>query len=179
MEFIQGIYTYLYHLLCPPPSNLVADYITLLPRFLPPSIASPLLTVFTSAFGILRAVQTHFSPLITKILTQPDVASILALLAILLISLKILDMAYRAVIFWVKLVVRLVMWGTMVGIGFWVWNRGVDGFVEDVRELGQYWWTQYERFAGDAKGWQKAEEAQIRFQAGQHNARGYGRRGGW
>ena len=127
----------------------------------------------------MRALQTHLTPLITKIVTQPDVASILALLAILLISLKILDMAYRAVLFWVKLAVRLVMWGSIVGVGFWVWNRGVDGFVEDVKGLSVYWLAQYERFAGEAKGWQRAEEAQIRFQAGQQGARGYGRRGGW
>lgn len=176
MEFVQGIYHYFHRLLVPAPPNPTIDYITLLPRFLPPSVASPLLTIFTSAFGILRALQVHLSPLLTKIVTQPDVASILALIAIFLISLKILDMAYRAVMFWVKLVIKLAFWGTVVGVGFWVYNRGPEGFMGDLSELGGYWLGQYEKFARDAKGWQKAEEAQIKFQAGQHNARGYG---GW
>lgn len=179
MEFVQGKYP---HSPAPLPSDSSTDYLTLLPRFLPPSLASPLLTIFTTAFGILRALQTQFSPLISKLLSQPDIASVLLLSVILLSSFWILNMAYRAVIFWVKLAVRLVMWGGMVAVGFWVYNRGVEGFVEDVQGLGEYWWGQYERFAGEAKGWQRAEEAQIRFQAaGQQRptGRGWGRRGGY
>ncbi|KAF2691087.1 hypothetical protein K458DRAFT_474066 [Lentithecium fluviatile CBS 122367] len=157
--------------------DFVQDYITLLPRFLPPSVANPLLTLVTTLFGIMRALQTQFSPLIARIITQPDVASILALLAILFISLKILDMAYRAVIFWVKLVVKVVFSVAVLGVGFWMWNRGLDGFVEDLQGLAEYYMREYERFKGEANGWQMQEEAKVRFQAGQPRARARARAG--
>jgi hypothetical protein len=183
MEFVQGIYTLLHDQVFPPPpppSDPFVDYLTLLPRFLPPTLAHPLLTIFTSAFGIMRALQTHLSPFLTRILAQPDVASVLLLVTLLLASFWVLNMAYRAVMFWVRLVSWFVMWGGVMGLGFWVYTRGPEQFVQDVQELATYWWDQYERFAGEAKGWQKAEEAQIHFQARQQQqGRGWGRRGGY
>ncbi|RYO29253.1 hypothetical protein AA0111_g6279 [Alternaria arborescens] len=104
--------------------DFIQDYAALIPRFLPPSFASPLLQLLTTFFGISRTLTTHLSPLLNKLITQPDVASILALLAIFFISLKILDMMYRAVIFWVNLALRLVFWGGILVVGFWVYNRG-------------------------------------------------------
>ena len=44
-------------------------------------------------------------------------------------------MMYRAVIFWVNLALRLVFWGGILVVGFWVYNRGPEGFVEDVQGL--------------------------------------------
>lgn len=158
-------------------SNTHLDYLTLLPRLLPPSLANPLLTLVTTLLGIFKMLQSHLSPLLTRLVTQPDVASILALLAILFISLKILDMAYRAVLFWVKLVVRLVVWATVLGLGLWLWNRGVDGFVADVGELAEYWGKEYSKYAGEVKGWSEYEKAQIRLQAYQQGGRGA--RGWW
>ncbi|KAF2255863.1 hypothetical protein BU26DRAFT_557363 [Trematosphaeria pertusa] len=157
--------------------EFVQDYLTLLPRLLPPSLANPLLTLVTTLLGIFKMLQSHLSPLLTRLVTQPDVASILALLAILFISLKILDMAYRAVLFWVKLVVRLVVWATVLGLGLWLWNRGVDGFVADVGELAEYWGKEYSKYAGEVKGWSEYEKAQIRLQAYQQGGRGA--RGWW
>lgn len=178
MDFVQGMLPASLNRLfgLGPATDSLSEYVTLFHRFLPPSIASPIISIIAGAFGILKTAQTHLSPLLSRIISQPDVASILALLAILFISLKILDMAYRAVIFWVNLVIRLVLWGGVLILGFWVWNRGVDGFVEDVQGLAQHWTGQYEKFAGEAKAWKKAEEAQIKFNARQQQG-GWGGRG--
>lgn len=72
-------------------------------------------------------------------------------------------MAYRAVMFWVMLVYRLVIWGLVVGVGVWVWQRGVEGFVEDVKGLGEVWAGEYQRFSGEVKAYQSQKEQQIRM----------------
>ncbi|KAF1840774.1 uncharacterized protein K460DRAFT_321243 [Cucurbitaria berberidis CBS 394.84] len=147
--------------------DFIQDYASLLPRLLPPSLYNPLFTILTTTFGLMRTLQTHLSPLLTRLVTQPDVASILALLAILFISLKILDMMYRAVIFWVNMVLRLVFWGSILLVGLWVWNRGMDGFLEDVQGLGAHWMGEFEKYSGEVKEFQRQKEDQLRFQAAQ------------
>ncbi|KAJ4367632.1 hypothetical protein N0V83_007217 [Neocucurbitaria cava] len=142
-------------------------YATLLPRLLPPSLYNPVFTVLSTTFGMMRTLQSHLSPLFTRLITQPDVASILALLAIFFISLKILDMMYRAVMFWVNMVLRLLFWGTILFVGLWVYNRGVDGFVEDAQHLVQYWVGEVEKYSGEVKAFQQQKEDQMRFQAAQ------------
>ncbi|RYN61251.1 hypothetical protein AA0118_g5986 [Alternaria tenuissima] len=156
--------------------DFIQDYAALIPRFLPPSFASPLLQLLTTFFGISRTLTTHLSPLLNKLITQPDVASILALLAIFFISLKILDMMYRAVIFWVNLALRLVFWGGILVVGFWVYNRGPEGFVEDVQGLVECWLGQYEMYSQEVKGFQQQKEDQIRMKA---SAQQQQKRRGW
>jgi hypothetical protein len=143
------------------------DYATLIPRFLPASFASPLLTLFTTSLGLTRTLQTHLTPLLTRLVTQPDVATILLVVAIFFISLKVLDMMYRAVMFWVNMALRLVFWGAIVVLGMWVWNRGVDGFVDDVGGLMEYWTGQYEKYSGEVKMVKEQKEGQIRMKAEQ------------
>lgn len=154
--------------------NIASDYANVLPRFLPPSLLNPLLTVLTTSFGILKTLQTHLSPLLLRLTTQPDIASLALLLIILFVSFKILDMAYRAVVFWISLVFKLVMWGGIIVLGFWVYNRGVDGFAEDVRELVEFWSGEYERYEGEVKRFKGMKEEQIRVRQG---GKGSGRRG--
>jgi hypothetical protein len=171
MEFVQGASPQtLTGPLARHSANTPPDYVTLLPRLLPPSVASPLLTFVTTAFGIFRTIQTHLTPLFSRVVTQPDVASILALVAIFFISLKILDMMYRAVLFWVNMVIRLALWGSMAVLGLWVYNRGIDGFVRDVQDISQTWMGSYEKYSNEVKKYQAEKEGQIRMQAGQQAA---------
>jgi hypothetical protein len=81
-------------------------------------------------------------------------------------------MAYRAVMFWVNMVLRLVFWGAIVVLGMWVYNRGVDGFVEDIGGLVEYWMGEYEKYSGEVKGYRERERGQINVKAEQ-------RRRGW
>jgi hypothetical protein len=167
MDFIQGAYSARGSAYIRAPANTSPDYATLLPRLLPASLANPLLTLLTTTLGLTRTLQVHLSPLITRLITQPDVATILALVAILFISLKVLDMMYRAVMFWVNMVLRLVFWGSILLLGFWVWNRGVDGFVDDISGLLQHWTGEYEKYSGEIKKFQEQKEGQIRNKAAQ------------
>jgi hypothetical protein len=80
-------------------------------------------------------------------------------------------MLYRSVMFWVRLAWTIVKYAAVVGVSLWVYNRGVDGAVEDAKRLAEVWMGEYQKFAGEAKAWKGAEEAQIRMQAKQ---RGYG-----
>ncbi|KAF2131609.1 hypothetical protein P153DRAFT_199625 [Dothidotthia symphoricarpi CBS 119687] len=154
--------------------EVIQDYITLLPTVLPASLASPILKFVTTSFGITQTLQSHLAPFLTRVITQPDVASIFALLVVFFISMKILDMMYRAVIFWVRMVFRLALLGAVVVLGLWVHNRGVDGFVADVQGLGEKWTGEYQRYSGEVKKFQAQKEDQIRMQAA-NKGRGYGR----
>jgi len=118
--------------------DFVQDYATLLPRLLPASLANPILTLLTTTLGLTRTLQTHLAPFLTRLLTQPDIASILLVVVALFISMKVLDMLYRAVLFWINLALRLAFWGGVVALGTWVYTRGPEGFVDDVQGLTAY-----------------------------------------
>ncbi|KAK3203765.1 hypothetical protein GRF29_106g552650 [Pseudopithomyces chartarum] len=151
--------------------DMIQNYLSLLHHLLPATVTNPLIQVVTTTFGIYRAAYSYLSPLLTQVVSQPDIASLLALLAILWLSLQILGMLYRSVMFWVRLAWTIVKYAAVVGVSLWVYNRGVDGAVEDAKRLAEVWMGEYQKFAGEAKAWKGAEEAQIRMQAKQ---RGYG-----
>ncbi|KAI8941355.1 hypothetical protein NX059_002580 [Plenodomus lindquistii] len=145
--------------------DMIQDYASLLPRLLPPSLANTLLSVVTTGLGLIRTVQMHLTPFLTRLVTQPDIASILLLLVALFISMKVLDMLYRAVMFWINLALRLVFWIGILGLGVWVYTRGTEGFVEDVTGLGEYWMGEYKKYSGEVESFKRQKEEQIRLQA--------------
>jgi len=63
---------------------------------------------------------------------MPDLVQILILAVILFISLKVLDYARRVIVFWVMLVFRLVFWGSLLGLGLYVYRVGVENAGRDV-----------------------------------------------
>uniref|UniRef100_A0A093VMC8 Pentatricopeptide repeat-containing protein, mitochondrial n=1 Tax=Talaromyces marneffei PM1 TaxID=1077442 RepID=A0A093VMC8_TALMA len=65
-----------------------------------------------------------------------NILSILTLLLTLYISLRILDYARRVIMFWVMLVVRLAFWATVVWLGIWIYNVGIEKAVQDA---GWFW----------------------------------------
>lgn len=64
---------------------------------------------------------------------MPDLVSVLLLAVILLLSLKILDYTRRMVMFWVRLAVKLVFWGLLLGV---VWYGYTVGTERMGREVG-------------------------------------------
>ncbi|KAK5712640.1 hypothetical protein LTS12_027891, partial [Elasticomyces elasticus] len=102
-----------------------------LPEYLQPLTTHPLATQLMT-----NSVSTHLSALRTDYLNpyviepfssllvtisssetkMPDLLSILILAVLLLISLKILDYTRRMVMFWVRLAVKLVFWGLVLGV---------------------------------------------------------------
>lgn len=64
--------------------------------------------------------------------STPDLVSILLLVAILLISLKILDYARRIIMFWVWFVVKSVLWTAVIVFAWGVWRVGWEGVLKEV-----------------------------------------------
>jgi hypothetical protein len=103
----------------------------------------------------------------------------LALLALVLfVSLKVLDILRRQIVYWISVAVRLSMWVAVAVVGFYVYQRGLEQSLEDVgwvigllAGLGD----EGEKI-GKAKGRQKMADAK-RAQAG--GPRGRTRGGGW
>ncbi|KAK5791133.1 hypothetical protein VI817_006442 [Penicillium citrinum] len=74
-----------------------------------------------------------------------DIISIILLIAVLYISLRVLDYARRVILWWMFLVLRMTFWGTLVLVALYVYQVGlekagqdfgwvlgiVQGFVED------------------------------------------------
>ena len=69
--------------------------------------------------------------------------SIALLLVILFVSLKLLDMAWRAMVFWLNLAAKIVFWASMVMLVTWIWTRGPDGFMGDMQDLVAFWSKEY------------------------------------
>lgn len=147
---------------------------TLLTRLLPPSLVSPLVGFTATLLGTLHALNARLVPLLTTVVSEPSIASILGLLAILYISLQILDIFYRIVMSWVRMVWTILKWSFIVFTAFWIYSRGIEGAMDDAKALAEFWIAQYHQFERDAKVYSKAEEAQIKMQA--HAAAGPGRR---
>ncbi|KAJ6143181.1 Nuclear pore assembly and biogenesis protein [Penicillium samsonianum] len=72
--------------------------------------------------------------------SMPDLLSIFLLAIIIFVSLKILDYAYRVVVFWVTLAFRLVFWGSILGVGWYVYSVGVENAG---RDFGWLWGVVY------------------------------------
>ncbi|KAF2733189.1 hypothetical protein EJ04DRAFT_535620 [Polyplosphaeria fusca] len=147
--------------------DFVQDNMNLLLHLLPPSLYNPLFTFCTTALGLARAVQTHLTPLILRLISQPDITTLIVLTVVIFVSLKILDMAYRAVMFWINLVFKLAFYVVIAAVGIWVYNRGVDGFAEDVQKLAEFWGGEYEKYSGEVRRFQQEEQAKA-------TAKGYG-----
>ncbi len=99
------------------------------------------LRTIQNAVNTLRAYLAIFVNQLNN--TPPSLMSIALLLVILLVSLKLLDMAWRAMVFWLNLAAKIVFWGSMVMLVTWIWTRGPDGFMDDVKDLVVFWSKEY------------------------------------
>lgn len=102
-------------------------------------------------YTITSTIRSYLLPLLDQITKKPDLASIVLLLIILFLSLRILNMLWRAVMFWVRLAYRVVFWGGLVMAGLWIYSRGVDGAVEDVGYWTGIWTKEYEYWKDQAE----------------------------
>jgi hypothetical protein len=89
-------------------------------------------------------------PALLRLYNSPDVLTIVLLGVLLLISLKILDLLRRAVVFWVRMFTRLAFWGSILVAGVYVWGRGWEGALEDGQrwsgEIARVWTREYRRY---------------------------------
>lgn len=93
---------------------LATHLTTLRTTYLEPYLIQPLSTLLVATTNLSSTT------------AMPDLLSILLLAVILLVSLKILDYTRRMVMFWVSLAVRLVFWGVILGVGWYVYTVGVE-----------------------------------------------------
>lgn len=98
-----------------------------------PTIAHLATTPLTSHLTHLRTtyVDPYIIHPISAFLTlttsnTPDLLSILLLVLILFLSLKILDYTRRLVMFWVGFAVKLMFWGVVLSVGWWIYEVGVE-----------------------------------------------------
>jgi hypothetical protein len=59
--------------------------------------------------------------------------------------MKIFNYLLNAVLFWVYLVAKLVFYGSVILFGFYVYQRGPDGVIEDVNAFVNTWSGEYEK----------------------------------
>jgi hypothetical protein len=105
-------------------------------------------------------VQARSYPLILPYLNRaavlaqdsPAILTVGVLLLFLLIAMQVLNFVRRVMMFWMRLVMRLVFWGGVAVLVSVVLQRGVGRTVEDLmgwgQELGEVWVTEYRRWEG-------------------------------
>ncbi|KAF2668025.1 hypothetical protein BT63DRAFT_403583 [Microthyrium microscopicum] len=112
-----------------------------------------------SAFSHMSSVHsalTSANAMITNLVqrvssTSPSLGSIAMLLIILFLSLKLLGMLYRAVMFWVFLAVRIAFFGSLALAAMWMYTRGPEGAMEDIQYWSGYWTGEYHRWERQAQ----------------------------
>ncbi|KAG4436456.1 hypothetical protein IFR05_008070 [Cadophora sp. M221] len=128
-----------------------------------PALLSALTTIepYTRApLQTISALSTRLTPLLTPYLTtllntlhtSPAILSLAAILLLLILALQILLFVRRLMMFWFRMVMRLVFWGVVVLLVSVVWQRGVGRTGEDlgswVGEVGRVWEREYKRWEG-------------------------------
>lgn len=61
-------------------------------------------------------------------------------------------MFVRSILFWVRLAFRMVVLAAVLGVGMWLYARGVDGAVEDCAVWVEVWKKEYEFWSGAEVG---------------------------
>ncbi|KAJ5794109.1 hypothetical protein N7457_000708 [Penicillium paradoxum] len=67
--------------------------------------------------------------------SMPDVLSVLVLIVIFFVSIRILKYAAGVFLFWVFLVAKILFWGVILGVGWYVYNAGVENASRDAGRL--------------------------------------------
>lgn len=72
------------------------------------------------------------SRLLAALLTEtPSLATLVLLAVLIVLSLKVLDLLRRTVLYWIGVALRLAMWGGVALLGVYVYQRGVEKSLED------------------------------------------------
>ena len=97
-------------------------------------------------FSAVSTVKSYLLPIVDQISQKPDLATIALLLIIVLVSLKSLDMLYQTIMFWVRLVRRVLFWGGLVALALWMYTRGPEGVADDAQYWFNTWNGEYQKF---------------------------------
>jgi len=110
------------------------------------SYLSPLLQTTLSLY---TTIQTLFTPFLAQLRQSPDAASVLLLGILLFVSLKLLNILRRALMFWVVVAARLTTWVGLALAALWLYTRGPVGAAQDLRGVlgyvGEVFWEEYQK----------------------------------
>lgn len=111
-------------------------------------------------YSSLSQLQSRLYPVVLPYLNRlavlaqdsPAVISFGALLLLLVITVQIVNFVHRVIMFWTKLVMRLMFWAAVAVLIATVWQRGLGRTVDDVSQWGDelrtVWWKEYRRWEG-------------------------------
>ena len=146
MDFLQGLRSFLLSELCLRADILTSEYIPQAAYFYnnyyrpyAPYLAPIYRVLFLSQSYFYRFIYPTLYPLYTLSNNalhslssdSPDLLTLGLLAALLFISMKTLDYMRRTIVYWISLAIRLGMWGAMIVVGVYVWQRGMEQSVED------------------------------------------------
>ncbi|KAL8736272.1 MAG: hypothetical protein Q9166_000427 [cf. Caloplaca sp. 2 TL-2023] len=127
MDILQDNFPQLFH--------LYSTYYTPYETYLYPLRRALLLTesyFYRYALPTLYPFYTLTLRLLGSVLTeQPSLASLALLAILLLVSLKLMDMLRRTIIAWIAFAIRMIMYATVMLMGVWLYQRGVEQSLED------------------------------------------------
>ena len=108
-------------------------------------------------YSAVTIAKSYVLSLVDQVSRKPDLATIALLLVIVFVSLKILNMLWETLMFWIRLARKIVVWGGLLAFALWMYNRGPEGVMEDVNYWWQVWnqdydyWKERERVARMAR----------------------------
>lgn len=107
-------------------------------------------------------IQPQVERLVDAMEGSPTASSVVVPLVILTVAVIVLNWIRRMVMWWTRMAFRLVFWATIVALGAWVWNRGIEASLRDTFVLGgkivgycavvkDIWVAEYKRYEDQQK----------------------------
>ncbi|MCJ1394036.1 hypothetical protein MMC18_006914 [Xylographa bjoerkii] len=130
--------------------------------------------LFPTLWPLYRLTRMIFS----RLSDAPDIATLVVLIILAYISMKVLDILRRQIIYWISVTLKLLLWASLALIGFYVYQRGIEQSLEDLGWVLGYFAAledEGERL-GQTKGNSKMAQAR---RAERQAPRGRTRGGGW
>jgi len=106
------------------------------------------ITQFKSHFSVTRSFFNQITSFFLSLLdpqsnASPSWSTIFLLCVVLYLSLKVVDMLWRAIWFWISFILKIVFWLSIALVGLYTWNRGIEGTYEDLMYYVDYWMNEY------------------------------------
>ncbi|KAL2067192.1 hypothetical protein VTL71DRAFT_1616 [Oculimacula yallundae] len=119
---------------------------------LEPYTRTPLSVLHTLYVRLSPVLTPYIDTLLSTLHTSPAILSLAAIILLLVIALQILSFVRRVMMFWFRMVMRLLFWAAVVLLCSVVWQRGVGRTGEDLGrwagEVGRVWEREYKRWEG-------------------------------
>ena len=87
-----------------------------------------------------RAAQAYIGPLLHRLATDPDLASVLLLAVLGVAGYLAVSVAYRAVLFWMRVLRVVVIALAVTAAAAWVAGRGWEGVGHDLESVSRLLW---------------------------------------